>query len=125
MEKLKVDRISHVVANFRELFERKTFQEELRECTHQTWVDRYSGARETLKTLQGYKTMIDRICEPYQKELFNQLISSIDGYAGLLKSLLIEEKKFWVSEEGDVDFTQGIGTARPRLGSSLPPPNGV
>ena len=106
MEKLKVDRISHIVANFREIFERKTFQEELRECTHQTWVDRYSGARETLKTLQGYKTMIDRICEPYQKELFSQLISSIDGYAGLLKSLLIEEKKFWVSEEGYVDFTK-------------------
>ena len=115
MEKLKVDRISHVVANFRELFERKTFQEELRECTHQTWVDRYSGARETLKTLQGYKTMIDRICEPYQKELFNQLISSIDGYAGLLKSFLIEEKKFWVSEEGDVDFTKA-SDGSPTLG---------
>jgi hypothetical protein len=106
MEKLKVDRISHVVANFRELFQRKTFQEELSECTHQTWVDRYSGARETLKTLLGHKAMIDRICEPYQKELFNQLISSIDGYAGLLKSFLIEEKKFWVSEAGDVDFTR-------------------
>ena len=106
MEELKIDRISNVVPNFRELFQRKTFQEVLRECTNQTWVDRYSGARETLKALQGYKAMIDRICEPYQKELFNQLTSSIDGYAGLLKSFLIEEKKFRVGEAGDVDFTK-------------------
>ena len=106
MDKLKIDRISQVVPNFRKLFQRKTFEEKLSDCTHQTWVDRHSAARETWKTLQGHKITVDQTCEPYQKELFQQLINAVDGYAGLLKSSLIEEKRYWISEAGTVDFNR-------------------
>jgi hypothetical protein len=47
LDNIKTNRISQVVPNFRELFHRKTFEEHLSDCTHQTWLDRYSGARET------------------------------------------------------------------------------
>jgi hypothetical protein len=106
LDKIKTDRISQVVPNFRDLFHRKTFEENLNDCTNQTWLDRYSGARETWKTLMGHKTVVERICEPSKKELFLQLISAIDGYAGLLKSTLLEEKKYWISETGTVDFSK-------------------
>jgi TIR domain-containing protein len=114
MQELKLNRISQVIRNFRALFQRKTFNEPLYECTNQTWADRYSGARDTWKILQEFKEKVAQVCEPYQQELFNQLISTIDGYAGLLKSVLIEEKKFWISEAGNVDFTKSAD------GSSMP-----
>jgi hypothetical protein len=41
------------------------------------------------------------MCQPYQKELFQQLINAIDDYAGLLKSVLIEEKKLEAIASGD------------------------
>ena len=106
MEELKVERVSEVVADFRGLFQRKTFDEELKECTNQTWVDRYVGARETQKKLEGCKDIVGRACEPYQKELFNQLVSTIDGYAGLMKGLLIQERRFSFTGAGEVDFTR-------------------
>ena len=57
---------------------------------------------------------MDRICEPHHKELFQQLISAIDGYAGLLKSILIEEKKYWISDAGSIDFNKkSDGTPAP------------
>src|SRR5215207_4469199 len=96
MEELRLGRLSDVIPDFAALFQRKTFDEALKDCTHQTWADRYAGARETKKVLQGSQEVVGRVCEPQQTELFNRLISAVDAYAELIKTKLLVEREFYV-----------------------------
>lgn len=107
MNELKPERLSDVVPRFAELFQRKTFNEPLKECTDQTWADRYAGARETKKVLEQWKEEVSRVCDPRQRELFNSLLGAVDGYAGLLKKHLLIERQFYtITEPAQVDFTR-------------------
>lgn len=121
MNELKVERVSDIIQNFAELFQRKTFDEPLKECTHQTWGDRYTGARETHKTLSGNKALVARVCEPSQLELYNRLVSIVDGYAGMLKGFLLEERRFSFAADGAVDFTKTVEGEACLAGAAIAP----
>ena len=106
MEGLGAGRLSDVIPDFATLFQRKTFDEPLNECTDQTWAVRFAGARETVKVLEKSKELVGRVCEPRQTELFNRLVSTVDGYASLIKEKLLAERRFADTEAGQVDFTR-------------------
>lgn len=122
MEELKAERLSDVIPRFAELFQRKTFNEPLKECTDQTWADRYAGARETKKVLEQWKDAVSMVCDPRQKELFNRLLGNVDSYAGLLKKhLLVERQFFTITEPAHVDFTRTAKGTPYRAGAPILP----
>jgi hypothetical protein len=91
-----------VFRDFARLFKRKTFDEPLASCTGQSWFDRYAGALETKLALQRMKRTVESECRPYVSVLFDKLIGEIDGYAMDMSSLLLDERKFKVSDGGSL-----------------------
>jgi hypothetical protein len=121
MVELRLRRLSDVIPNFAALFQRKTFDEALKDCTHQTWADRYAGARETKKVLEGSKEVVARVCEPHETEFYSRLISAVDAYADLIKNKLLVERQFFVTEAPEVDFTRTPGGKSYRAGAAIFP----
>src|SRR5215207_3451582 len=121
MEELRPGRLSGVIPDFAALFQRKTFDEALKDCTHQTWADRYAGARETKKVLEGSKEVVARVCDPRETELFSRLFSAVEAYAELIKTKLLVERQFFVTGAPEVDFTRTARGAPYRAGAAIYP----
>ena len=121
MEELRPGRLSDVIPGFAALFQRKTFDEALKDCTHQTWADRYAGARETKKVLEGSKEVVARVCDQRETELFGRLVSAVEAYAELIKTKLLVERQFFVTGAPEVDFTRTPGGKPYRAGAAIYP----
>jgi hypothetical protein len=89
-----------VISDIEGLFRRKTYDEPLSECTAQSWLDRYSGARETEKTLRGHFERVQATCGEYEVEVYAELMSQVGGYAMDLRALLLREERFDLGEQG-------------------------
>jgi len=102
--RVAVLRPTQVIPELRSLFHRKTFNEPLAECTSCAWIDRYSGARETLHTLRDHLPRIRSECRPYAADLLQQLVEELDGYAMAMRASLIVEKEFPIESDGLLQF---------------------
>jgi hypothetical protein len=89
-----------VLPDFESLFRRKTFDEPLVECTHQRWVDRYVGARDTARELTAHRQRVRSACRGYVNDLYADLCGLVDAYAMDMRAFLIEEKHFDTDETG-------------------------
>ena len=116
IRELASPRIDAIVRGFAQLFDRKTFHEPLVECADQRWLTRYDGARDTARTLVANRPMVERAGQPWQRWLFDNLLSQIDGYIGELHRYLIVERGFESDADGRIDFQ------RPGAGPSAVPP---
>src|SRR5262249_31411817 len=47
-----------LIPGLEEMFRRKTFNEPLQECTRQSWIDRFTGVRETIAGLKTYAAVM-------------------------------------------------------------------
>jgi hypothetical protein len=92
--------LTDVVRNFEQLFRRKTFDEPLAECTHQRWIDRYGGARETAALLGDHLDRVRAECRPHVGVLFGDLRAQVDAYAMDLGAFLLCEQRFEHDDEG-------------------------
>jgi hypothetical protein len=102
---------SALIPELEELFRRKTFNEPLEECTRQSWIDRYTGTRETIAGLQTYRPIM-KADNSYLLDLYNELLGELDGYAMNMGALLLEEKKFRIDQEdGRLVIGNGIKRA--------------
>jgi hypothetical protein len=99
-----------LLPDFPQLFSRKTFQEPLARCTSQSWIDRYSGALETLDRIKDERALVASECREYVLELYDQIISELDAYAMDMKALLLRSERFPLSQKGHVDIEPGILT---------------
>ena len=87
-------RFADLHPNFERLFQRKTFDEPLDECSDQIWLDRYEAARDTQAALKGYEAIVRSVARPWQVWLFEKLLANVDAYARLLRVYLLVERGF-------------------------------
>jgi hypothetical protein len=109
--RLRVPRVDDLIPGFDRLFQRKSFEEHLEECSDQAWLDRFLGVQQTIWTLQGSTGLIERFCQPFQIWLYHRLLGQLDGYARELRGFLLGEREFKLHLSGEraghVDFTEG------------------
>lgn len=72
--------LNDLLPKLAELFERKTFNELLRECTEASWSDRLRGGFLVKKVLEAYKNNVADFGTPEQKALYAELLKEVDGY---------------------------------------------
>jgi hypothetical protein len=82
------------------LFDRKTFQEPVDECTDQSWFGRYDGAVATRDALQAQKKLVAAECDAQLADLYRDLVAAVDGYAMDIRALLFEPKTFCLADDG-------------------------
>ena len=100
-----------LIPDLEEIFRRKTFNEPLEECTRQSWIDRFTGVRETIASLKAFNPMM-RADNSYLLDLYNDLLGELDGYAMNMAALLLQEKRFDIdSEDGKLVIGNGIKRA--------------
>jgi hypothetical protein len=109
--RLRVPRLDDLIPSFDRLFQRKSFEEHLEECSDQAWLDRFLGVQQTIWTLQASTSLIERFCQPFQIWLYHRLLGQLDGYSRELRSFLLGERKFKLHLSGErgghVNFTEG------------------
>jgi hypothetical protein len=86
--------LQELIPTLRQLFERKTFNESLQQCTDQRWVDRYSGARQTFKELLRHKQLVQAHARASEAALYDALTSEVDKYAMDMRAHLVTERQF-------------------------------
>lgn len=100
-----------LIPGLEELFRRKTFNEPLEECTNQNWIERFTGARDTITRLKGYGPVM-KADDSYLLDLYNDLLAQLDGYAMNMAALLLKEERFKVGQEdGKLEIGGGIRRA--------------
>jgi hypothetical protein len=102
---------SDLIPGLEDLFRRKTFNEPLEDCTRQSWIDRFTGARETRAALEAHRPIL-KADNTYLLDLFNELVAELDGYSMNMGALLLTETKFAVDPEiGKLVVGNGIKRA--------------
>lgn len=103
--------ITELVPGFADLFERKTFNEPLADCTNQRWLDRFAAARSAHQVLTAASRSVDDLTRPGTRQLYHELISAVDGYAMAMSGFLVHEKHFKFDENGKLDAPKGAISA--------------
>ena len=96
--------IEDLFPGFAKLFERKTFNERLAECTDQGWLKRYDGARDTALALNSRRDLVASAAEPWQTWLYDKLLYQLNGYVDELKKYLLLERPFQFGDNRLIDF---------------------
>ena len=99
--------ITELVPGFVELFERKTFNEPLPDCTNQRWLDRFAAARSAHQALTAASRNVDDLSGPGARQLYRELIAAVDAYAMAMSGFLVEEKHFKFDDDGKLDAPKG------------------
>jgi hypothetical protein len=99
--------LEEILPDLASLFRRKTFDEPLDECMNQTWPARWGGARDTWKRLQDKVDEVASQCRPYTRDLLNQLVEAVDGYAMAMEPLLAP-LTFGLRPDGKRDIPPGL-----------------
>ena len=99
--------IQEIVPGFAGLFERKTFQEPLPDCTNQRWLDRFAAARAAHQTLSAASRAVDDLGRPGARQLYRELVAAVDGYAMAMSGFLVTEKHFDFDEDGKLAAPKG------------------
>ena len=92
--------IQKLIPDLAAKFRRKTFDEPIDECTAQTWMERFAGARDTRNALEAAKHSVEQGCRRYVADLYTELLAELDGYAMDMSALLL--KKFELGADGKV-----------------------
>lgn len=107
MDDVPAPGIYEIVPGFAELFERKTFQEPLPDCTNQRWLDRFAVARAAHRELSAASRTVDDLSRPGVRQLYHELIAAVDGYAMAMSGFLVVEKHFDFDDNGKLDAPKG------------------
>ena len=100
--------VTDLIPGLEELFRRKTFNEPIEECTRQSWIDRFTAARETLAALESHRPVMTAD-DTYLLDLYNQLGAELDGYSMNMGALLLKERRFAIDpKSGRLDVGPGI-----------------
>ena len=107
LEEIPAPAITELVPGFAGLFDRKTFQEALPDCTNQRWLDRFAAARGAHIALMEAARLVDDRSRPGAKRLYRDLIAAVDGYAMAMSGFLVEEKHFGFDDLGKLAAPAG------------------
>jgi hypothetical protein len=87
---------------------RKCGCEPLYRCADQAWLARYCGARLTHEKLQPRLNQVKVACPPHERELFDLLLTELNGYAMALQGLLLKHSEFKLSRSGELEMDESI-----------------
>jgi hypothetical protein len=111
LRRIKPCPLSEVVPDFRNLFERKTFDESMYDCLTQGWLQRYDAAREVWGKLKKKQSTVRKACRPSVVKMFDGVVTSLDAYAMCL-AVLIGKPESPIRKNGTVAFTHpGVAKA--------------
>jgi hypothetical protein len=96
--------IEDLFPGFMKLFERKTFNEPLAECTDQEWLKRYDAARDTSLALNSRRDLVASAAESWPTWLYDKLVYQLNGYVDELKKYLLLERPFQFGDNRLIDF---------------------
>jgi succinate dehydrogenase flavin-adding protein (antitoxin of CptAB toxin-antitoxin module) len=100
--------LEEVIPKIKGGFARKTFTEPLRECSRQSWIDRYRGACETFILLRLYRDNVEAKGSERQKAVFKQLLEEVDSYREDLAAHLLDEHKFPQAADGILSIPPAV-----------------
>jgi hypothetical protein len=100
--------VGELISDFGQMFQRKTFNEPLHRCTDQAWLARYDGARHTREKLLQQSHQVKAACAPHERELFDLLLTELDGYAMALQGLLLKPAEFKLGRAGELEMDESI-----------------
>ena len=96
-------RVSDVVLGFGDFLNFKSFREALEDCSDQGWLDRFARVVQVLDQLRKQQEQVAARCQPVDAALYGQIVSDLDNYLRLIKSQLVDEKRF-PRVDGKLDF---------------------
>ena len=100
--------VHELIPEFETWFQRKTFEEPVRQCVDQTWIQRYDGARQTHDRVARELKAVKETCHRYQVDLYERLVSAIDGYAMAVRALLVRAEPFSLGASGELEISDGV-----------------
>jgi hypothetical protein len=108
LQQIEKEPVTSIFPGLAGLFERKTFQEPVDECTDQSWFQRYDGAMATREALQAQKHLVAAECDAQLADLYRDLAAAVDGYAMDIRALLFEPKTFGLADDGKRAIPCGV-----------------
>jgi hypothetical protein len=87
-------RVPDVVTGFGDFLNFKSFREPLEDCSDQSWLDRFARVIQLLEGLRKEQERVAARCQPADTALYRQIVSDLDNYLRLIKTQLLEEKRF-------------------------------
>jgi hypothetical protein len=114
LQRIEKEPVTRVFPSLAGLFDRKTFQEPVDECTDQSWFRRYDGAVATRDKLQAQKELVAAECDAQLVELYRALVAAVEGYAMDMSALLFESKTFDLADDGRRAIPRGVQGALER-----------
>jgi TIR domain len=114
LQQIGKEPVTDVFPGLADLFDRKTFNEPVEECTDQSWFKRYDGAVEVRKALQAKKKLVIAECDAQLADLYRDLAATVDGYAMDISALLFEPKTFDLANDGTRAIPCGVRAALER-----------
>jgi hypothetical protein len=107
LDNIPAPTIAELVPEFAGLFERKTFNEPLPDCTNQRWLERFAAARAAHQALMAASRRVDDVSRPGARQLYRELVAAVDGYAMAMSGFLVDEKHFEFDDDGKLDAPKG------------------
>jgi hypothetical protein len=108
LQKSRSQPFCDAVGGFEEKFQRLTFQEPVDFCHRQAWIDRIKGCHEVLTDLRDNLNRVQDRCRPYEAELYQQLLTALDGYEMTMHAYLVTEKRFELGKLGQLTMPEDV-----------------
>lgn len=89
-----------VIADFAAKFHRLTFKEPVALCHRQAWTDRIKGCNQVFTDLQCRNDEVKKRCRPFQADLYDELLTALDGYEMTMQAYLVADKPFDLGKQG-------------------------
>ena len=96
-------RVPDLVPEFGVFLNFKTFREPLELCSDQSWMDRFARLVQVRESMQAKEPLISAKCQQRDSAIYLQILSDLDNYLRLIKSQLINERRF-KRVNGKLDF---------------------
>lgn len=92
--------VGDLIPDFSHKFQRLTFKEPVALCHRQAWTDRVKGCHQVLTDLQCRLDEVRERCRPFQTDLYQELLTALDGYEMTMQAYLVADKPFDLGPEG-------------------------
>lgn len=97
-----------VIPDIAHKFRRLTFEEPVARCHRQAWTDRIRGCHEVFTDLQCLLGEVKERCRPFEAELYQQLLTALDGYEMTMQAYLVEDKTYGLGADGKLAIPEDI-----------------
>ncbi len=114
LQRIEKEPVTSIFPGLDGLFDRKTFDEPVDECTDQAWFQRYDGTVATRDALQAKRELVTAECDSQLADLYRNLVAAVDGYAMEMSACLFKTEKFKRADDGRLAIPRDVRAALER-----------